>query len=746
MGGVLGTAGRAVVRFGAGRGLALVLLVALIAVRAIDPPVLEALRLRTFDFYQLIKPREKPTQLVPAVRIVDIDEASLAEFGQWPWPRNLLADLVSAITQRGGIAIGFDFIFSEADRLSPHAYAQSLPNLPRALESELSALPSTDAMFADQIRRSRVVLGQSGSTEPPKSPDEEAVQQTPIAQLGGDPKPYLLNFKGLLRNIDALEAAALGRGLLSVQPDQDAIIRRVPLVMTIDDTVQPALTVDLLRVATGQSTFVTKMDEAGMTGVVIGGVEIPTDRNGRLWVYYTPHDKDRYVSAADVLTGRVPVERIANSLVLIGTSSIGLHDIKATPMGENIPGVEIHAQLLETVISGTYLKRPNYAIGAEIVIAAIVSLGVVVLVPMLGALAGLGFGAVMTALVTGGAWYLFSEQRVLIDIVYPSAAGFAVFLTQMFLNYRREEVQRRQIRSAFGQYLAPAMVEQLANDPELLSLGGETRELTLLFSDVRGFTAISETYKSNPEGLTALMNRFLTPLSNAIIEKNGTIDKYMGDAVMAFWNAPLDDADHAINACAAALQMITHVNELNAERKAEADATGKPFLPLNVGIGVNTGEAVVGNMGSDMRFDYSVLGDAVNLASRLEGQSKTYGLPIIVGSTTARSVGDRFALAEIDLIRVKGKAEPEHIFGLFGDAETAASDGFKAMKATNDAMLAAYRDRNWSGARDSLSAIAASTQTFDIEGYLALYRDRISAFEAEAPPPDWDGVYDATTK
>jgi adenylate cyclase len=277
-------------------------------------------------------------------------------------------------------------------------------------------------------------------------------------------------------------------------------------------------------------------------------------------------------------------------------------------------------------------------------------------------------------------------------------------------------------------------------------LGGETRDMTIMFSDVRGFTTISESFKDDPQGLTHLMNRFLTPMTNAIIERKGTIDKYIGDAVMAFWNAPLDDKDHERHACEAALDMLRRVRELNQERELEAKAEGVPFLPLNIGIGVNTGHCVVGNMGSDLRFDYSVLGDAVNLASRLEGRSKSYGTPIIVGSKTAARLNGEFAAIEIDLITVKGKSEPEYIYALLGGPDMARDDGFRRRRDQLSQVLARYRKRDWNGALETLHLLRHAPDDFGLGEVYGLYLARIQSFQETAPPDDWNGVYAFETK
>jgi adenylate cyclase len=322
----------------------------------------------------------------------------------------------------------------------------------------------------------------------------------------------------------------------------------------------------------------------------------------------------------------------------------------------------------------------------------------------------------------------------------------AIYLTLIFSSFVREQAQRRQIRSAFGQYLSPALVEQLAQSPEKLVLGGEEREMTIMFSDVRGFTSISETYKHDPQGLTALMNRFLTPLTNAIIARKGTVDKYMGDAIMAFWNAPLDDKEHEINACEAAVDMLERIDELNGQREQEAQEGGPVYIPLNVGVGLNTGVCVVGNMGSDLRFDYSVLGDSVNLASRLEGQSKEYGFPIIVGSKTALAVKERFAILELDFIMVKGKKEPEVIYAIAGRKDVALSGRFQRLRNLTIEMLACYRSRDWEGALAAIERGRKTDEARTLDRLFSLYEARIRNYQENPPPEDWNGAFALLTK
>jgi adenylate cyclase len=497
----------------------------------------------------------------------------------------------------------------------------------------------------------------------------------------------------------------------------------------------------MLRVVSGSSTVLIRSDKAGVQSAAVPGFVIPTDRNGQLWIHFAPHDLARYVSAADILDGKVPADRVNRRLVLVGTSAVGLLDSKTTPIDPVMPGVEVHAQVLESVLTKSVLSAPNYAIGVELCAALLLGAAIIWLTPILSPIYLLVFGGAIMALTGGASWYFYLQDRLLFDFTYPLISSALVYLTLVFSNYISEQAQRRRIRSAFGQYLSPDLVEQLANSPEKLVLGGEEREMSILFSDVRGFTTISELYKNDPQGLTSLMNSFLTPLTNAIIEHNGTIDKYMGDAIMAFWNAPLNDAQHEVNACEAALEMLRRVETLNRQREQHAKETGQRFIPLNVGVGINTGKCVVGNMGSDLRFNYSVLGDPVNLASRLEGQSKNYGVPIILGSKTATGLRDKFAVLELDCITVKGKTEPESVYTVLGRADVASSDRFGQLHRDVDAMLAQFRQRDFSGAASTIARCRKISNGFGLDYLFDLYDERIRAFEHDPPAADWNGVF-----
>jgi adenylate cyclase len=731
-------------KFGYARLLCIALLVGFALLRIADPAPIQELRIRTFDTFQVIDPRVKTER---PVTIVDIDEKSLADprLGQWPWPRTRIADIINNLTRLGAVVIAFDAVFSEPDRLNPDIAADTFHDLDEETRARLKALPSNDQIMADAIKGSRVVLGESGLPNVITEFDK-GLPLTGLAMLGEEPQPFMFNFPGLLRNVQILEEAAAGRGLFTIRPERDGIVRRVPMIMQAQGATMPSLSFEMLRVATGAGTILIKADKAGIQSVGVKGFQVPTDANGQLWVHYAHRDPSIYVSAVDVLEGRVPPEKVARKLVLIGTSSVGLNDIKTTPVSPAMPGVEVHAQVLESALTGAIVSQPNYGIAVEFFSALLLGLLVIIFAPQFGPVTLVIVGGMFASVLIGTSWYFYSHYRLLIDFTYPLLSTTAIYLTLIFFSFVREQAQRRQIRSAFGQYLSPALVEQLAQSPEKLVLGGEEREMTIMFSDVRGFTTISESYKSDPQGLTKLMNRFLTPLTNAILARKGTIDKYMGDAIMAFWNAPLDDKEHQLNACEAAVDMLERIDALNKLREQEAQEGGHAYIPLNVGVGLNTGTCVVGNMGSDLRFDYSVLGDSVNLASRLEGQSKEYGFPIIVGSKTALAVKDRFAILELDFIMVKGKKEPEVIYAIAGREDTAHSGRFQRLRNLTIEMLACYRSRDWDGALAAIERGRKTDEARALELLYNLYEARILDYKDNPPSEDWNGAFALLTK
>ncbi len=727
--------------------IALALVAFAIFVRVNDPVPVQIVRNLTFDYFQQLKPRAMETF---PIAILDVDDPSLTEIGQWPWPRSIFAELVTKAKDAGAVALAFDIIFSEPDRLSPSRLAMTLQGLNKEMRSALSDLPDNDALLARAMSSANVIVGQTSVRRAEVSADDVRAPpaQVPHAIVGGDPLPFINRFPELVENLPELETAARGRGLFTVRPDPDGVYRRIPVVMSVAGQLRLGLGPEMLRVASGGSPFALRVNEAGIDGVVLAGQLVRTAADGTVRPYLNASNADRFISAADLLNDRVPKGRIAGHLLFVGTTAIGLEDYRATPLGEQMAGVEIHAQVLENILGNTLLWRPNYAIAVELMSAVMLCLVIIVLTPIMNALILIISSLLFLSAYGLISWSVFVNQKMLIDPTFPIISALLTIMFMSAANYLREEQRRRQIRNAFGQYVSKDLVDELSDAPEGMKLGGETRDLTLLFSDVRGFTSIAESYRDDPGALTRLMNRFLTLLSNPILDSNGTIDKFMGDAVMAFWNAPVNHPDHMYAACQSALSMVRDVDTLNEEREAVAKTEGRPFLPINVGIGINTGTCTVGNMGSDARFDYTAMGDPVNLASRLEGQSRYYGAPIIVGSSTHKGTQNDFAFLELDLIRVKGKQNPERIFALLGDAALVASESFKQVNDTNEDMLSAYRRQDWATCEARMAKLETAALELEprLKDHFSALRMRIIEFRQTPPPENWSGVHDATSK
>jgi adenylate cyclase len=739
----------------------LVLLNALF-LRAEDPSALAKLRELAFDRYQQLKPREVPEDL--PVRVIDIDEASLAQYGQWPWPRFLLAQLVDKLTAKGVAVIAFDAVFAESDRSSLRVLAKHLPEEVQNSDMRrmMEALPDNDELFAEAIAKSTVVTGfafdVNGSKRAPRrlygfaqnsgEKDTLSVDQL-IAQ-------FIPRQQGAVRTISILESAAKGNGSVTTEVES-AIVRHVPMLFRMagqrEEDLFPSLAGEAIRVVQGASTYLVRWSGAqglesfgartGVGGIRVGKVNIDTDAQGRITLYDSGHLNSRFISAKDVLNDTAPADKLDGSIVFVGTSAVGLKDLRNTPTQDSVPGVEIHAQIVEQMLTQTFLERPDYANGAEFLYLAAIGLAFVVLLPRLSARNMAIVAALFVGIGVVVPWIAFSQFKLLFDPVYPPVTLAAIYVSGSALAFMRSERDRQEIRGAFNLYLPPDRVEEIVRDPKKLELGGEMREITVMFTDVRGFTRISEQF--DPPGLTRFMNRFLTPMTDLIMERRGTIDKYMGDAIMAFWNAPLEVEDHALRACEAALAMQARLRNLNAEWKAEAEGAGATYIPVNIGVGLNTGHASVGNFGSTQRFTYSCLGDEVNLASRLEGQCKTYVVGIIIGENTQAKAA-ALATLELDLIMVKGKTTPARVFALLGDVAMAQSAEYKTLVERQSAFLGAYRKGAF---KEGLGLIEACQATAEAagwrQGYYDMMRERIAAL-IEEPPADWNGVYVAKEK
>jgi len=594
--------------------MAFVTLAVLMAWGLKDPFVKETARLKSFD---LIQKYDTPTMSEDVV-ILEIDEKSIEQYGQWPWKRSVLAEVIWKLREAGAGIIVLPILFSEEDRLGG------------------------DMDLAQALVQNGVVIAQAGTTQT----NRNAVPRG-VAKIG-DPLPWLFEWPGMLGPIPLLGDNVDGVGVVNTTPEIDGVVRRLPLLMRVGEEVYPSVALEVIRVAVGDPSYQVKASEGGVIALRVPKFKtIKTDQYARIWLRWNKEFET--ISITDDFSS------VAGKTVLIGNTAEGISTIIATPNGEQYSHTAM-AVSLQTVINGENIVRLDTATFLEYVAAGVLAVTIILLA---------GFapywlvGAVLLIVWSGtayGAYFYFTKHLQLWDaswiILVTTITGFHA----VFNRFVKEFSLKQQIKKQFEHYLAPAMVKKLQKDPSLLRLGGETRTMTFMFSDIRGFTPISEKYKGNPEGLTKLINRFLTRMTDIIIANGGTIDKFMGDCIMAFWNAPIDDAEHEEHAVQAALEMQEELKLLNAELTKEN-------LPnINIGIGINTGEALVGNMGSDQRFDYSVIGDAVNLASRLESSSKTLGKTLVVGEDTYKAAKINYGFEYVDEITVKGKTEPIKVY------------------------------------------------------------------------------------
>jgi len=735
-----------------------------------QPYPIEFTRNLVFDQYNRWLPRHE--QDSPVV-FVDIDEASLARLGQFPWPRSVFADLVDKMTGYGSAAIAFDILFTEADRTAP---AEILPvwenlrlseNAPewQALRAAITAqITSPDDALARAMSDAPVIMATMMSDEAARLAAPKAgiaVRAQGSSDTDGlDPMRNVPASSFAISNRDVLNDNALGLGSINARIDDDGIIRRASLLFRAGEHIYPSLALESLRVAQGAGSIVLRASDVrgegsysagfGLSRLKVGRLIAPIEPDGSMRLYFAESADIQTVSAYEILQPDFDMTRLAGKIAFIGTSAAGLKDIRATPLNPATPGVEVHIQTVQQMLAGTYLTRPIWVQMAEALATMLIGLGVVVMVYRFSLVPSIAFLGL--ALISGAAlsWHQFSNHLVLIDPATPGLSIFLTFLTAAFLHFLETARERREVRNAFQYYLAPDMVEQVASDPDKLKLGGETRDLTILFCDIRGFTTISEAFADAPEKLTHIINIFLTGLSSVIQTRSGTIDKYIGDNIMAFWNAPTDVAQHSYQACRATLEMVDALVEVNETLRQDAFLGGFE-QEIRIGIGLNSGATLVGNVGSDQRFNYSVMGDTVNVAARLEGQTKDYAQTILIGESTyadaMTAINDGqppMAFLELDLIALKGKALPQRIYALLGGAEMAESEDFQTLKAGQDAVLQAYRAQSWDVAEKTARALCATHPA--LGDYYEMLIGRINAYRNNPPEADWAGQFIAQTK
>jgi len=702
-----------------------------------------------FDTYQRTQPR---TFEDAGVRVIDIDEESVRKLGQWPWPRSDMATLTQRLTDAGAAVIAYDVVFAEPDRTSPARLAERAKrdHADPGVVAALQGLPDNDAIFAEALAPpNRVVLGYFLG-HGPKEPT--VVPKVGLAWGGTPPTSLDLNFTSATQPLPLLRDAAGGLGGVSRIGDSDGIVRQAPMILMQNGELLPSLVIEALRVGQGAQSTVVKTSNAsgewgdgeGIASLKTGDVVVPTDSKGQLFVYYTRDAPIRTVPAWKILTGAIPPEKMTElfdqAIVYVGTSAPGLQDLVSTPLKGREPGVMVHAQATEQILLGKYLTRPYLAPLYET--AAMIALGLLMalLLPWMGATRGAVLGIVMVGGMAAGSWFAFSREMVLLDPTWPILTLVLVWVSVTAFTYYREERRRAYIHQAFDRYLSPDLVKRIVDDPSRLELGGEEREMTVLFCDIRGFSRISE--QLGPQEIIRFLIAFLTPMCDILLARKATIDKFIGDAILAFWNAPLDDPDQHGNAARGALAMVERLKQLNAEMPGGAE----PWPgDVAIGIGLNAGPCCVGNMGSAQRLSYSLIGDTVNLASRIEGLTKYYGVAIAMGEDLQVRLRE-FATVELDRVRVVGREAPETVHALIGDEVLGADAAFRGFAADHEAMLLAYRAQGWDEAVALLDKGEAAAKGYGLGKLYLLIRERIAGYRETSPGADWDGIYGATEK
>jgi adenylate cyclase len=682
-------------RSGKATGAAILALTALTLLRVENPSLVTELQERTFDAYQRIKPRAYADY---PVRIADIDDASIEAFGQWPWSRARLAALTNRLAELSAAVVTYDMLFPETDRTNPAHIAQELGDggsaEAKAAATMLAALPGHDQAFAEALGKTSSVLGFASTSD---ANDIRPPVKSGLAFVGVEPTKVLPPFRGAIVSLPALTDAAAGVGGLNLSArDRSGIVRRFPMLSSDGDHVYPGLAAEALRVAQQQKGITVRgtgasgesdTGRAALLDMRIGDFRIPLTEDGEMWVYYDHNRPERYVSVKDIMDPAKEAEvkpKIEGCLMLVGTSAAGLQDLRATTLGETVPSAAIHAQILEQILAQDFITRPDWADGLEIVMTFAMGAFVAIMLLSFGAQYSLVAGAIALVLAVAGSWFGFSQFRVLIDPIYPSLATVLTYVAVERVLHVASDKEKKFARQAFGQYLAPELLARLEASPQAMQLGGEDRDITIMFMDVRGFTPISEQMTATE--LVAFINTLLAPLSDAIQSELGTIDKYIGDSIMAFWNAPLDIADHTARACRAALKMREVVHGLNGSDAFGFASRGFEDATVRIGIGLNAGFACVGNMGSAKRFNYSAMGDVVNVAARIESATKSFGVDILVSEEVARAAPG-MAFLEGGEILLKGKSQPSKLLVLVGDEQFAQSTEFTELVRMHDNLL-----------------------------------------------------------
>ena len=631
--------------------MVVVFAVVLVGIRVDNSDTVKILRYKTWDHFQYVYPRQEVSD---AVVVINITESDIKKYGQWPWPRHILGIFHSNLSDAGALLVNYNILFAEKDRMSGTEYLKSMPIINLELREQLGkVLLDTDAVFSAVMKQyGNAVLMMSVKNEG----DNIMPSTTQIIQKG-NALPWLYNYAGIVPPHTKIAAGSTAIGVNVTSPEPDAVVRKMPMLIRVGEKIYPSMILENIKLINKSSRIKVIAKEHGIDQILVKkDAGIPVNHNAEMYINYA-EPTDYTQLTADQVFSNEHKDKLAGKIIVVGMDAAGLSVLKYTPHGLTTDQM-ITAQTLDTIITGKHLLRAPQADAYEIVFMSLLLLLLIFVLPRTSVLLAVPLLFFMEIGVLYGATMAYTNKGFLVDPSWIMLSVFLVWSHSVYNNFATQSRLKQQIKKQFEHYLDPRMVKKLQKDPSLLKLGGETRYMTFMFCDIRGFTPISEQYKDNPAELTKLINRFLTRMTNVIIANGGTVDKFMGDCIMAFWNAPLKIENHQMLAVLTASQMQSELAMLNTQLTAEN-------LPnIKVGIGINSGQALVGNMGSDQRFDYSVIGDPVNLAARLESASKTLGHTLIVGENTKKVIDDKFPFKFVDSITVKGKTEPVNVYTL----------------------------------------------------------------------------------
>lgn len=717
-------------------------------------PFFHIMELKAFDLHFLSRGQIKPGD---EVVIIAVDEKSLDRFGRWPWPRTRIAELIERLDSYGTRVVAFDMVFSEPDESSGINTIRELKSSFKGKGKDvISAIEAVeekadnDRRFAAALKDNQaVILGYFFFTSKDEIKHLKNNQESGVKSYGhikssrytsvryiekGASMPEILDAVGVEENIPLIAEAGGDFGYFNIVPDSDGTVRWVPLAIKYGEDIYPHLSLKAVHKYADSLPLILNAAGYGVDSINIGDFTVPTDEKGRLLINFRGHQKTfPHYSFSDVVDGLVPADALKDKIALVGATATGIYDMRVTPVGGTFPGVEINANIIDNILQGDFIERPEWIMVFDVIAILLLGIFLSIVIPKVSAFyvallttALIGFYTIVNG-------YIFNNWNIWLTEVYPIFTILFVSGSVTIFQFMTEEKKKREIKGAFTHYISPSLVNEILKDPKKLVLGGEEKRLTVLFSDIRGFTTVSETLK--PQVLVKLMNDYLTPMTDIILKNGGTIDKYMGDAIMAFWGAPIWQEDHQIRACRTALDMLKILDEL----KMIWEKAGIP--KLDIGVGISTGRVTVGNMGSSTRFDYTVIGDTVNLGSRLEGLNKEYGTHIIVPKYTYEDVKGEFILRQLDMVKVKGKDIPIKVYELMGGK----TDGAVLKEAAEmfEAGFESYLTKDW----DKAEVYFHNTLKLKSDdGPSNVFLSRINMLRETELPADWDGVFVMTKK